>query len=126
MPKSRIWRASMAILSIRAAGGSDLTSRGSSFDLPAVKRELIRQLLYFAPHVGQHFFGSDVTQHAGDQGRGLAHLRLAKTARGHGRASEANAAGIERRIHIKRNGVLVDGDARPVERRLGFFTAHAL
>src|ERR1017187_4920004 len=58
--------------------------------------------------------------------RGMARYQArAKTARGHGGAAETNAAGIERRIHVERNGVLVDGDAGAVERGLGLFAANA-
>ena len=50
---------------------------------------------------------------------------LAEAARGDGGAAEPDAAGVERRIDVERNGVLVDGDAGAVERLFGLLAAHA-
>ena len=65
-------------------------------------------------------------QHFGDQRADLAHLGFPESARGDGGRAQADAAGIQRRIGVEGNGVLVDGDARAVESLLGLFAADAL
>src|SRR5579864_5995913 len=125
MPKSRMRRTSMTILSIRCGRPRGLSYRWGAFQLPTVKREAIGQLLDLAADVGDRFLGRNVVQDLGNQRRGLAHFALAETARSDGRAAQTDAARVERRVHVERDGVLVDGDTRAVERGLGFLAAHA-
>ena len=59
------------------------------------------------------------------EGGDFAHFRLAEAAGGDGGTAEADAAGIERRIHVEGNSVLVDCDAGAVEGGFGLFAANA-
>ena len=56
----------------------------------------------------------------------LPHLVFLHAAGGERRRSDADAAGLQRRIGIERNRVLVHGDAGLVQRVLGFAAQHAL
>ena len=53
------------------------------------------------------------------------HFGFAESARGYGWAAQAHAAWVQRRIHIKRDAVLVNRDVGLVERRFSLFAAHA-
>src|SRR6185295_19874021 len=108
-------RTSMAILSMRAARHA-LSYCRSFFELPTVERKFISEFLDFAAHIGHRILGRDIAQHLGDEGRRLAHFRFPETARSDRRASQPDAARVKRRIHIERDGVLVDRDARTIER----------
>ena len=55
----------------------------------------------------------------------LAHLRLSEAARGDGRTSQTNAAGVQRRVDVERDAVLIDRDLGEVQSLLGFLAAHA-
>src|ERR1019366_2224929 len=122
MPKSRMRRASMTMcrLMLRLQGSSP-----NGVELPVVEREPDGERIDLAPHRRDGLFARDVAEHFRDQRAHLAHLRFLKTAGGDGWRPQADAARVERRIGIEWDGVLVDRDARPVERLLGLLAAQA-
>src|SRR5678809_1322696 len=83
---------------------------------PTVEREPSGERLHLLPHPCNHVFVFDVSQYRGDERAHLAHLRLLEPARGHGGRTEADPARVHWRVGVERNGVLVDGDTRAVQR----------
>ena len=67
-----------------------------------------------------------MTQYLGDESAHFTHFRFAESTRGDRRRTQANAARIQRRIHVEWNRILVDGDRRPVERLFRIAAADAL
>ncbi len=91
-----------------------------------VQREAPGQRAHPLPHPGDGLLIRDMVQHFGDQRAGLAHLVNSKSASGHGGRSQADAAGVKRRVDVEGDGVLVDGNARPVEGLFGLLAADSL
>src|SRR5262245_35675638 len=68
----------------------------------------------------------DVEENLADHVRNGGHFTLAHPARGDRGRAEPDATRLEGRARLKRNGVLVDGDTRFVERDLTVLSGHVL
>ena len=77
------------------------------------------------PDPGQPLFVADILEHSGDEPGDQLHLRLLHPPRGQSGRSDADAAGDLGPLGVERNPVLVDRDARPVERLLRLFPRNA-
>ena len=91
-----------------------------------IQRELLGQLQHLAANLLEHGLVGAIVQRLGDPLADLSHLGFLHAARGQRWRTDANAAGLHRRIGIERNGVLVHRDAGIVQRVLGFAAQHAL
>ena len=87
---------------------------------PGVERELVGQLGDFAADAFESGIVVALVESLGDPCRDGAHLGLFHAARGECGRADADAGGLERRIGVLGNGVLVDGDAGLAEGELGF------
>src|SRR3979409_1914569 len=100
--------------------------RADRAEFPAIEREFVSQRLDAALDCGEIFLRCRFTEYLGDARRYFGHLRFAESTSGDGRTAYADAAWVQRRIHIERDAVLVDGDVSLVECEFSFFPTHAL
>src|SRR5688572_13473987 len=87
------------------AGASD--ERAGRARLPAVERIRVGQNFDAGSNGCERFLRSRVAKDLRDTGGDLLHFFFAEAARRHRGAAEADAAGVQRRVHIERNSVLV-------------------
>src|SRR3569833_1098476 len=118
-PKSRILRTSSAIFT----GDLRLLCLTAP---PAIERETLRERLHALAHCRDRFVGSRIPNHFRAAGSHFLHFALFETAGGDGGAAETDPAGVQRRIGVERNGVLVHGDAGGIERIFRLAAFHAL
>src|ERR1700730_1578975 len=87
-----------------------------TFQASGVNREAGSE---FGDLLADALFSSSIThvpEHVGDPRSDLLHFGFAHPARRYRRGSQADAARLHRRQWIEGNGILVDGNARAVER----------
>src|SRR6266852_2041374 len=95
-----------------------LSVRAAAFHAGFVNGEARGQFRNLSADALLDFRVADVGEDFSDPGGDLLHLRRAHSARGHGRASEADAAALHRGQGIEGNGIFVYSDAGAIE---GFF-----
>src|SRR6185437_8224644 len=107
-------------------GLSQLLPDGHSASRSAlgVKRELLGQVEDFAPNTGEGAVVGAVSQGLGDPAANLAHLLFPHSAGGHGRRADADAAGLERRVRVEGNCVLIYGDSGLTQSPLSLASQH--
>ncbi len=95
------------------------------FPPPGIERELVGEFGDFVPDAGEDGVVGAVSEGLVDPESDLAHLGFAHAASGEGRRADADSRGLERRVDVVGDAVLVDGDARFAEGELGFRAEHA-
>jgi hypothetical protein len=92
---------------------------------PAVERESGGEIFNALAHIGNGFLGIYIPEDVRDAARHFLHFPFAEAAGSDGRTAQPDAARVHRRVGIERDGVLVDRDARGVERILRLSAFHA-
>src|ERR1035441_4546920 len=103
-----------------------LTCYGYGCAPPGIERKLIGKLGHFSANALKSCIVVAQLQGFADPGGDDAHFRLLHAASGERRRAYANARGLERRIDVVRNGVLVDGDAGLAKSEFGLGAENSL
>src|SRR5271170_8256522 len=93
---------------------------------PGIERKLLSELQHLPANPSQRLRIRTLRQRLADPLADGAHLRLLHAAGSQRRRADADARGLERRIRVIWNRVLVHCDARIAESGLGFAAEHAL
>src|ERR1700686_3933772 len=91
------------------------SAAGQAFDSGFVNREAPGELRHLLPHALFRDGIADMPQYLGDPFADLLHFRFVHATRGYRRAAQADSPGFHWRQRVKRNSVLVYGDARAVQ-----------
>ena len=92
---------------------------------PVVKRKPAGEGRYAAADGGEGVVGLGIADDHGDEFGDFAHLLFAEAAGGEGGSAKADARGVQRRVDVERDGILIHGDVGEVEGLFRFFAANA-
>src|SRR2546425_1784179 len=134
MPKSVMRRASITIWSGISQRSRHRRCRlwsrhllsANVIELPIVKREPCRKRAHLLAHRCNGGLVGDVVEHFRDKRSHFAHLGFTESACGDGGRAQPDAAWVERRVGVERNGGPVGGGGPAGRRLLGFLAPAAL